>query len=76
MSVVTEKRVKSEPDRRYFEIGDFEIRTGRFNDPNAYFNGEKWEIRILSKDFELMQVLEEKLKEMLQETIVTRGTSS
>lgn len=65
MSTIQEKKIRSEPDRRYFEIGDFEIRTGKFNDPNVHFNGEKWEIRITSKDFELMQILEEKIKEML-----------
>lgn len=65
MIPVKTKRVRSEPDRQYFDIGDFEIRTGRFNDPNWNLNGEKWEIRILSKDFELMEVLADKIKEIL-----------
>lgn len=65
MSSIKTKHVRSEPDRFYFDVGDFEIRTGKFNDPNVHLNGEKWEIRILSKDFELMEVLADKIKEIL-----------
>ena len=67
MSLIKPRRVMSEPDRQYFDIGEFEIRTGKFNDPNAHINGEKWEIRITSPDFELMQVLGDKIKEMLSQ---------
>ena len=67
MSKIKVKQVRSEPDRQYFDIGEFEIRTGKFNDPNVHFNGEKWEIRIISKDMELMEVLADKIKEMLSE---------
>lgn len=60
------KSIQNTTPRHYQEINGFEIRSGKFVDPNAYLNGEKWEIRILSKDFELMQVLQEKIIEIVK----------
>lgn len=65
MSTIQEKRIRSEPNRRYFEIDGFEIRSGQMYNYNLSLTPEKWEIRITNEDFELMQVLEEKIKEML-----------
>lgn len=60
------KHIQNTTPRRYETINGFEIRTGKFVDPNSYLNEEKWEIRITGPDFELMQVLEEKLMEILR----------
>lgn len=52
---------------RYFNVGDFELRFGKFNDPNEWSNGEKQEIRILTKDIHLSEALLDKLLEMLSD---------
>lgn len=53
--------------RKYETVNGFEIRTGKFNDPNEKFNGTRFEIRILHPDHELMEALADKIKDMLKE---------
>ena len=65
MSEQKTKHIQNTTPRRYEEINGFEIRTGKFVDPNWHLNGEKWEIRITSKDYELMQVLADKIREVV-----------
>lgn len=40
---------QNQTPRDYFDQGGFEIRIGKFYDPNSYHNGDKMEIRILRK---------------------------
>ena len=56
--------------REYSEINGFELRIGKFADPNEKFNGTKMEIRILKRieteeDASLFDALKEKIKEYL-----------
>lgn len=57
---------QNQTPRNYETVNGFEIRTGKFVNPNEHIDGEKWEIRITSTDFELMEVLHEKIVEILQ----------
>ncbi len=57
---------KMETDRIYETIGDFDLRFGKFYDPNVKFNGEKIEIRILCADNEMQEALFDKIKEWLK----------
>lgn len=50
----------------YYESDGFEIRMGKFNDPNSYHNGDKWEIRILHRNAQVIEALLEKLKDDLK----------
>jgi len=61
---------QNQTPREYLDIGGFELRIGKFYDPNENLNGPKMEIRILKPikeddDFALFEALEKKLKEWL-----------
>lgn len=59
---------QNQTTREYLEMNGFELRIGKFYDPNEKFNGEKMEIRILHKiDEEIDQFdsLISKIKEWL-----------
>lgn len=60
------KRVRSEPTRKYIDIGSFEIRYGKFYNYNPTVQPDKMEIRITSTDFELSDALLEKIIEWLE----------
>ena len=65
------KRTKiiEELARVYDDINGFELRFGKFYDPNLVRrNEEKQEIRILSTDHELMEVLFDKIREWLNDS--------
>jgi hypothetical protein len=51
----------------YESIENFELRSGLFNDPNRKYNGSKFELRILHEDPDMMEMLKEKIIEMLKE---------
>lgn len=53
-------------NRVYEDVNGFELRTGKFYNPNEFLDGEKFEIRILNKDPEVIESLREVLVEMLQ----------
>lgn len=62
----TENPIKqNQTPRIYEETNGFEMRTGKFYDPNEKLNGIKFEIRILSKDPELIEILRSKIKEII-----------
>ena len=61
------KHVRSQPNRIYEDINEFEFRFGKFKDPNEFLNGTKFEIRILSKDQEEIESLYDKIKEIIKE---------
>lgn len=50
-----------QPERDYKVINDFDLRFGKFYDPNEYLNGISFEIRVLHKDPELLHALYEKI---------------
>jgi len=50
----------------YYQVDGFEIRMGKFHDPNAHFNGDKWEIRIHHRNAQVIEALLEKLKDDLK----------
>ncbi len=57
--------------RQYLELSGFEIRIGKFVDPNEHFNGSKMEIRITKlindeNDTALFESLKNKIMEWLQ----------
>jgi len=52
--------------REYEDVNGFELRTGKFYNPNEFLQGEKFEIRILHKDPEMIEVLHDKLIEILK----------
>lgn len=54
------------PFRKLENINGFELRFGKFYDPNEYLNGPKLEIRILNKDPEMMHALYTKIREWLE----------
>jgi hypothetical protein len=60
----TETPIES-PYREYHTINEFEIRLGRFYDPNEHSNGTRYEIRILHHDYELIEALRDKIKDVL-----------
>ena len=60
---------QNQTPREYFELNGFEVRIGKFYDPNVHMNGDKMEIRILHKiddQIEQFDSLVSKLKEWLQ----------
>jgi len=57
---------QNQTDRIYEEINGFELRTGKFYDPGEFLNGAKFEIRILNKDPDQIEVLLEQIKEILK----------
>ena len=57
---------QNQTPRIYEEINGFEIRSGKAYNYNPHLTPEKFEIRIMTEDFELGEVLLEKLKEWLQ----------
>jgi hypothetical protein len=59
---------QNQTPREYSELNGFELRVGKFHDPNEYFNGEKMELRILHKtdeDIEQFFALVELVKKWL-----------
>lgn len=69
MTTELTKLKQNQTPRIYEEINGFELRTGKFFNPNEGIAGTppKWEIRILHTDPELIEVLRLKLMEMLKE---------
>jgi len=57
--------MQNQMPRYYQDVNDFELRTGKFYNPNEFLQGEKFEIRILNKDPELIEALREWLTEVL-----------
>lgn len=53
----------------YNDINGSELRFGKFYNPNKSIQGiqEKFEIRILHKDPEIISILNQKIKEMIQD---------
>lgn len=64
----TKDMKQNQTERIYETINGFDLRTGRFNNPNEGIKGEpiKFEIRILHEDPELIITLLEKIKEWIQ----------
>ena len=60
---------QNQTERIYDDINGFELRFGKFYNPNEWIQGvsEKFEIRILHKDPEIISILNQKIKEMLQD---------
>lgn len=57
---------QNQTDRIYQNVNGFELRTGKFYNPNEFLDGIKYEIRILHVDPELIDVLREYLTEILR----------
>ena len=57
---------QNQTPRIYQDVNGFELRTGKFYDPNEFLNGAKFEIRILHKDPEVIETLREYLMEFLK----------
>lgn len=70
MSLAKTKKIRSEPTRKYIDIGPFEIRYGKFYNYNPTVQPDKMEIRITSTDFELTDALLEKIEEWLTDEAV------
>ena len=60
---------QNQTERMYNDINGFELRFGKFYNSNEGIQGisEKFEIRILHKDPEIISILNQKIKEMLQD---------
>lgn len=59
------KHVQNTTPREYETVNGFEIRFGKFVNPNEHLDGLKFEIRILNPDLELMIALKDKIKEIV-----------
>jgi hypothetical protein len=57
---------QNQTPRIYQDVNGFELRTGKFYDPNEFLNGAKFEIRILHKDPVVIEALREYLMEFLK----------
>lgn len=60
---------QNQTERIYDDINGFELRFGKFCNPHEWIQGiqEKFEIRILHQDSEIISILNQKIKEMLQD---------
>lgn len=56
---------QNQTERIYENLKGFELRLGKFYNPNEYLDGIKFEIRILNHNNQLIEVLYEKIKEWL-----------
>jgi len=57
---------QNQTDRIYQNVNDFEIRTGKFHNPNEFLQGAQFEIRILHNDPEIIDVLREIITDLLK----------
>lgn len=57
---------QNQTDRIYQDVNGFELRTGKFYNPNEFLDGSKHEIRILHADPELIESLREYITEVLR----------
>ena len=60
---------QNQTERIYDDINGFELRFGKYYNPNELIQSisEKFEIRILHKEPEIISILNQKIKEMLQD---------
>lgn len=60
---------QNQTERFYDNVNGFELRTGKFYNPNEGIQGTpaKFEIRILHENPEIITILNEKIKELIRD---------